>query len=114
MKKRAGADLVAVFSRRRAKITKLVDLELVPRFKAQHGRAPNQRELAALQRQAALRTRVNKDGVTDWDAAARGWQAKAAETAGVNLGDELSAALSLRPLVVDGCARNGIRSWMRG
>ena len=44
-----GADLMAVFSHRRAEITKLVDQELVPRFQAEHGRAPNQRELAALQ-----------------------------------------------------------------
>jgi hypothetical protein len=80
-----GADLMAVFSHRRAEITKLVDLELVPRFKAEHGRAPNQRELAALQERATLRTRVGKDGVTDWDAAARGWQAKAAANAGVDL-----------------------------
>jgi AAA domain/TrwC relaxase len=80
-----GADLMAVFSHRRAEITKLVDQELVPRFKAEHGRAPNQRELAALQEHAALRTRVNKEGLTDWDAAARGWQAKAASRAGVDL-----------------------------
>lgn len=60
-----------------AEITKLVDRELVPRFQAEHGRVPNQRELAALQERATPRTRVNKDGVTDWDAAARGWQAAA-------------------------------------
>jgi hypothetical protein len=63
---------------RRAEITKLVDRELVPRFQAEHRLAPNQRELAAPQERATLRTRVNKDGVTDWDAAARGWQAAAA------------------------------------
>jgi len=40
-----GTELMAVFSHRRAEITKLVDQELVPRFKAEHGRAPNQREL---------------------------------------------------------------------
>jgi hypothetical protein len=40
-------------------------------------RAPNQPELDALQERATLRTRVNKDGVTDWNAAARGWQAAA-------------------------------------
>ena len=80
-----GADLMGVFSHRRAEITKLTAQELVPRFEAEHGRAPNQRELAALQERATLRTRVNKDGVTDWDAAARGWQAKAAQKAGVDL-----------------------------
>ena len=64
-----GADLMAVFSHRRAEITKLTARELVPRFKAEHGRVPNQRELAALQEQATLRTRVRKDGVTDCDAA---------------------------------------------
>src|SRR5690242_11421297 len=80
-----GADLMAVFSHRRAEITKLTARELVPRFKAEHGRAPNQRELAALQERATLHTRVSKDGVTDWDAAARGWQAKAAAKAGVDL-----------------------------
>jgi AAA domain/TrwC relaxase len=80
-----GADLMAVFSHRRAEITKLVDRELVPRFKAEHGRAPNQRELAALQERATLRTRVSKDGGIDWDAAARDWQAKAAAKAGVDL-----------------------------
>src|SRR5262249_40799914 len=68
-----------------AEITKLTDQELVPRFQVQHGRAPNQRELATLQEQATLRTRVNKDGVIDWDAATRGWQAKAAQKAGVDL-----------------------------
>jgi hypothetical protein len=36
---------------------------LMPRFQAEHGRAPNQRELAALQERATLHTRVNKDGV---------------------------------------------------
>ncbi len=71
-----GADLMAVFSHRRAEITKLTARELVPRFQAEHSRAPNQRELAALQERATLRTRVKKDGVTDWDAAARGWQAR--------------------------------------
>jgi hypothetical protein len=80
-----GADLMAVFSHRRAEITTLTARELVPRFTAEHGRAPNQRELAALQERATLRTRVRKDGVTDWDAAARGWQAKAAAQAGVDL-----------------------------
>src|SRR6266516_2357572 len=80
-----GSDLMAVFSHRRAEITKLVDGELVPRFQAEHGRPPNQRELAALQERATLRTRVSKGGVTDWDAAARGWQAKAAQKAGVDL-----------------------------
>ena len=80
-----GADLMAVFSHRRAEITELTARDLVPRFKAEHGRAPNQRELAALQERATLRTRVRKDGVIDWDAAARGWQAKAAAQAGVDL-----------------------------
>ena len=80
-----GADLVGVFSHRRAEITKLTAQELVPRFKAERVRAPDQRELAALQERATLRTRVNKDGVTDWDAAARGWQAQAAQKAGVDL-----------------------------
>jgi conjugative relaxase-like TrwC/TraI family protein len=80
-----GADLMAAFSHRRSEITKLVDRELVPRFHAEHGRAPNQRELAALQEQATLRTRVNKDGVIDWDATRRGWQAKAAQKVGVDL-----------------------------
>jgi hypothetical protein len=80
-----GADLMAVFSHRRAEITKLVGEVLVPRFQAAHGRAPNQRELAALHEQATLRTRVAKDGVPGWDEATRGWQAKAAQQAGVDL-----------------------------
>jgi predicted RecB family endonuclease len=80
-----GADLMAVFSHRRAEISKLTAQQLVPRFKAARGRAPNQRELAALQEQATLRTRAGKDGVIDWDAAARGWQAKAAQKAGTDL-----------------------------
>jgi conjugative relaxase-like TrwC/TraI family protein len=80
-----GADLMAAFSHRRAGITELTAQELVPRFRAEHGRVPNQRELAALQEQATLRTRKGKDGVIDWDAAARGWQAKAAREAGVDL-----------------------------
>ncbi len=33
---------------------------------------------------ANLRTRRGKDGVIDWDAATRGWQAKAAQKAGVD------------------------------
>ena len=80
-----GADLMAAFSHRRSEITNLVDRELLPRFQAEHGRAPNQRELATLQEQATLRTRVNKDGVIDWDATRRGWQVKAAQKAGVDL-----------------------------
>jgi conjugative relaxase-like TrwC/TraI family protein len=80
-----GADLMAAFSHRRAEITKLTDQKLVPRFQAEHGRVPNQRELAALQEQATLRTRGNKDGVIDWDAAARSWQAKAAQKVGMDL-----------------------------
>jgi hypothetical protein len=76
---------MAAFSHRRAEITRLTAQELVPRFQVEHRRAPNQRELAALQEQATLRTRVNKDGVIDWDAATRGWQAKAAQKAGVDL-----------------------------
>ncbi len=68
-----GADLMAVFSHRRVEITELVDRDLVPRFRAEHGRAVNQRELAALQEHAMLRTRARKDGVTDWDTAAMGW-----------------------------------------
>jgi hypothetical protein len=74
---------MAVFSHRRTEISKLVAEQLVPRFQAEHGRAPNQRELAALQQQATLRTRVNKDGHLDWDAATRGWQAKAVQQVGV-------------------------------
>jgi TrwC relaxase len=66
-----GDDLMAAFSHRRAEITKLTAQELVPRFQVEHRRAPNQRELAALQEQATLRTRVNKGGVVDWDAATR-------------------------------------------
>jgi conjugative relaxase-like TrwC/TraI family protein len=80
-----GADLMAAFSHRRSEITKLTARELVPRFRARYGRVPNQRELAALQEQATLRTRVKKDGVIDWDAATRGWQAKTAKKAGVDL-----------------------------
>jgi conjugative relaxase-like TrwC/TraI family protein len=96
-----GADLMAAFSHRRSEITKLTARELVPRFRARHGRAPNQRELAGLQEQATLRTRVSKDGVIDWDAASRGWQAKAAQKAGVDL-----ASLYRRVSRVgrDGCA----------
>jgi len=52
-----GANLMGVFSHRRSEITKLTAQELVPRFKAERGRPPNQRELAGLQEQAALRTR---------------------------------------------------------
>jgi hypothetical protein len=80
-----GADLMAVFSHRRCEITKLARQELVPRFQARHGRPPNQRELATLQEQATLRTRKGKDGVIDWEAATRGWQAKAAQRVGVDL-----------------------------
>jgi TrwC relaxase len=50
-----GADLMAVFSHRRTEITKLVDQDLVPRFQAEHGRPPNQRELAPAE-SAALRS----------------------------------------------------------
>jgi hypothetical protein len=50
----------------------------VPRFQAEYGRAPNQRELASLLDQVNLRTRKDKDGVSDWDETKRGWQAKAA------------------------------------
>ena len=80
-----GADLMAVFSHRRAQVSKLTAQQPVPRFKVARGRAPNQRELAALQEQATLCTRAGKDGVIDWDAAASGWQAKAAQKAGTDL-----------------------------
>jgi conjugative relaxase-like TrwC/TraI family protein len=96
-----GADLMGAFSHRRSQITKLTARELVPRFQAGHGRAPNQRELAALQEQATLRTRVNKDGVIDWDATRRGWQAKAAQQAGVDLA---SLYRRVTRLGRDGCA----------
>ena len=49
------------------------------------GRAPNQRELASLLDKANLRTRKGKDEVIDWDETERGWQAKAAQKAGVDL-----------------------------
>jgi hypothetical protein len=80
-----GADLMGVFSHRRDVIDEKVARELVPRFQAEYGRAPNQRELASLMDKANLRTRKGKDGVIDWDAATRGWQAKAAQKAGVDL-----------------------------
>src|SRR5262249_22237834 len=80
-----GADVMAGFSHRRGEISKLTAQGLVPRVRARHGRMPNQRELAALQEQATLRTRKGKDGVIDWDAATRGWQTKAAQKAGVDL-----------------------------
>ena len=71
-----GADLMDVFSHRRDVINEKVAGELVPRFQAEYGRAPNQRELASLMDKANLRTRTGKDGVIDRDAATRGWQAK--------------------------------------
>src|SRR5260221_9826131 len=74
-----------VFSHRRDVINQKVARELVPRFQAERGRAPNQRELAALMDKANLRTRKGKDGAIDWDAAMRGWQATAARQAGVDL-----------------------------
>jgi conjugative relaxase-like TrwC/TraI family protein len=80
-----GADLMDVFSHRRDVINEKVAQELVPRFRADYGRAPNQRELASLMDKANLRTRKGKDGATDWDAAARGWQAQAAEKVGLDL-----------------------------
>jgi AAA domain-containing protein/TrwC relaxase len=80
-----GADLMDVFSHRRDVINEKVAGELVPRFQAEYGRAPNQRELASLMDKANLRTRKGKDSVICWDAAARGWQAKAAQRAGVDL-----------------------------
>jgi hypothetical protein len=80
-----GADLMDVFSHRRDVINEKVAGELVPRFRAAYGRAPNQRELASLMDTANLRTRKGKDSAVDWDAATRGWQAKAAQKAGVDL-----------------------------
>jgi conjugative relaxase-like TrwC/TraI family protein len=80
-----GADLMDAFSHRRDVINERVDGELVPSFRAEHGRAPNQRELASLMDKANLRTRKGKDSVLDWGAATRGWQAKAAQKAGVDL-----------------------------
>jgi AAA domain/TrwC relaxase len=82
-----GADLMDVFSHRRDVISDKVAGELVPAFQAEYGRAPNQRELASLMDKANLRTRKGKgkDGVTDWEEMTRGWQAKAARKAGVDL-----------------------------
>src|SRR4029077_6928913 len=78
-----AADLMDVFSHRRDVINEKVAGELVPRFQAEYGRAPNQRQRAALMDKANRRTRGGKDGVIDRDAATRGWQAKAAQKAGV-------------------------------
>lgn len=47
---------MAVFSHRRAPTTKVDRPELMPRFQAEHGHPPSQRELPALQGQATLRT----------------------------------------------------------
>src|SRR5690348_12911142 len=80
---RAAGQIASVHAE--AALTRRFGMSWVPRFQAQRGRAPNQRELAALQERATLRTRVSKDGVIDWDAASRGWQAKAAQKAGVDL-----------------------------
>jgi hypothetical protein len=49
------------FSHRRDVINQKVDEELVPRFQAEHGQAPNQRELAALMDKANLRTQWGKN-----------------------------------------------------
>jgi AAA domain/TrwC relaxase len=96
-----GADLMDVFSHRRDVINEEVDRELVPRFRAEYGRAPNQRELASLMDKANLRTRKGKGGVIDWAAATRGWQAKAAQRAGVDLA---SLYRRVSRLGRDGCA----------
>jgi hypothetical protein len=80
-----GAQLMDVFSHRRDVTNEKVAKDLVPRFQAEHGRAPNQRELASLMDKANLRTRKGKDGVIDWGEITRGWQAKAAQKAGVDL-----------------------------
>jgi hypothetical protein len=80
-----GAGLMDVFGHRRDVINEKVARELVPRFQAEYGRTPNQRELPLLMDKANLRTRKGKDGVTNWEAASRGWQAKVAQWAGVHL-----------------------------
>ena len=80
-----GADLMDVFSHRRDVINETLAGELVPRFQAEYGRAPNQRELAALMDKANLRTRKGKAGAIDWREFTRGWQAQAAQQAGVDL-----------------------------
>ena len=96
-----GADLMDVFSHRRDVIDEKVAKELVPKFRAEYGRTPNQRELASLMDKANLRTRRGKDGVIDWDAATRGWQAKAAQKAGVDLASLYRQASRLER---NGCA----------
>jgi len=96
-----GAGLMDAFSHRRDVINEKVDGELVPRYWAEHGRAPNQRELASLMDKANLRTRKGKDGVIDWAAATRGWQAKAAQKAGVDLASLYRRVSRLEP---GGCA----------
>src|SRR5262249_45769311 len=80
-----SADLMDLFSHRRDVINEKGAGDLVPRFQTEYGRAPNQPELASLMDKANLRTRKGKDGVIDWNAATRGWQAKAAQKAGVDL-----------------------------
>jgi hypothetical protein len=82
-----GADLMDVFSHRRDVINDKLAGELVPAFQTEYRRAPNQRELASLMDKANLRTRKGKgkDGVIDWEETTRGWQAKAALKAGVDL-----------------------------
>jgi hypothetical protein len=96
-----GADLMDVFSHRRDVINDKVAGELVPAFQTEYGRAPNQRELASLMDKANLRTRKGKDGVIDWEKTTRGWQAKAARKAGVDLASLYRRVSRLRG---NGCA----------
>ena len=70
--------------------------KLVPRFVANHGRKPNQAELAALNRQASVDTRQAKHpGVIDWAQTRAEWVAKlTAQAAG---GDLASVAREVMP-----------------
>ena len=80
-----GADLMGVFSSRRADID-AATVKLAAQFEARYGRQPSQRELGDLREQANLRTRVGKqDGAIDWNALRKDWAARLASTLGISL-----------------------------
>ncbi|MGB6456662.1 MAG: MobF family relaxase [Streptosporangiaceae bacterium] len=89
------ADLMAVFSSRRASIDAATQ-NLAAQFDARYGRAPSQRELGELREVANLRTRKGKEhGVIDWDELPKGWAARLAATLGVSLASVAPSVSSL-------------------
>ena len=71
--------------------------ELAARWEAEHGRAPDRRQLLYIQQEATMATRdAKEDGALDWDALLAQAEAKWEETDGTRLADVAGRVSNLR------------------